>query len=56
MKRLAHFLLNFIMILIVSICMFFIDLFIYIIKSIREICSDTVENIKYAYNDKFNQL
>jgi len=49
-----NFLLNFFMILIVSIAMFFIDLFIYLKRSIVEISKDAVDNIKYAYSQQFN--
>lgn len=54
MKRLAHFLLNFFMILIVYIAMFFIDLFLHIWNSGKEILNDAVDNIKYAYSQKFD--
>ena len=56
MKRLAHFLFNLLMILIVSVAMFIVDLVLYLIKSIRETYTDTVGNIKYAYNEKFKQI
>lgn len=42
------------MILIVSIAMFFIDLFLHICNSGEEIFEDAVANIKYAYSQKFN--
>lgn len=42
------------MILIVSIAMFFIDLFLHVFNSGKEIFEDAVDNIKYAYLQKFD--
>lgn len=49
-----HFILNFFMILILSIAMFFMDLFSHILNSGKETFKDAVDNIKYAYSQKFN--
>ena len=49
-----HFIINVIMILVVSLFIFFMELFTFLWDSSKQIFKDAVANIKYAYSQKFD--